>query len=225
MKKDFNKYFENTTLDYDINRGIVEKLLLDTLKYDFYGACVDGYHIPLAWDYLEGSGIQVVTVCGFPLGTSGTNSKCAEAFEAIKDGAEEIDAMMNVAAIKDRKFDYVASEVTALADICHSEGVKLKMILETAYLTDDEIVRLCEIGISKNVDFIRDSSGFSRIGATPRTVKLIKDTVGDNCQIKAAGKIWTLAQANELIEAGADIIGTDAAMEIMEEYIATKKED
>ena len=220
MKKDFNKYFESTTLDYDINKNIVEKLLMDALKYDFYGACVDGYHLPLAWDYLEGSGIQVVTVCGFPLGTSGTNSKCAEAFEAIKDGAEEIDAMMNMAAIKDKKFDYVASEITALADICHSENVKLKVILETAYLTDEEIVRLCEIAINCKADSVRDSSGFGNIGATPRTVKLIKDTVGDKLQVKACGKIWTLAQAMELIEAGADTIGTDAAMEIMEEYRA-----
>lgn len=218
MNKDFNKYFETTTLDYDINKNIVEKMLMDTLKYDFHGAVVDGYHIPLAWDYLEGSGVQIVTVCGFPLGTSGTNSKCAEAFEAIKDGAEEIDAMMNLAAIKDKKFDYIASEVTALVGICHSENVKLKIILETEYLSDEEIVRLCEIGMNCGVDYIRDSSGFNRIGATPRTVKLIKDTVGDKCKIKAAGKIWTMAQAMELIEAGADTIGTDAAMEIMEEY-------
>lgn len=223
MKKDFNKYFETTTLDYDINRGIVEKMLMDTIKYDFYGAVVDGYHLPLAWDYLEGSGIQVVTVCGFPLGTCGTNSKCAEAFEAIKDGAEEIDAMMNLAAIKDKKFDYVASEVTALKEICKSENVKLKIILETAFLTDEEIIRLCEIGMNCGVDYIRDSSGFNQIGATPRTVKLIKDTVGDKCKIKACGKIWTLAQAMELIEAGADTIGTDAAMEIMEEYKASQE--
>ena len=223
MNKEFSKYFESTTLDYDINKGVVEKLLMDTLKYDFHGAVVDGYHIPLAWDYLEGSGIQVVTVAGFPLGTCGTNSKCAEVFEAIKDGAEEVDVMMNIAAVKDKKFDYVASEVTALADICHSENVKLKIILETAFLTDDEIVRLCEIGINCGVDYIRDSSGFSQIGATPRTVKLIKDTVGDKCKIKAAGKIWTLAQAMELIEAGADTIGTDAAMEIMEEYKSSQE--
>lgn len=223
MNKDLNKYFENTTLDYDINKGVVEKLMLDTLKYDFYGACVDGYYLPLAWSYLENSGIKVVTVCGFPLGTSGTNSKCAEAFEAIKDGAEEIDAMMNMAAIKDRKFDYVASEVNALSDICHSENVKLKMILETSFLTDDEILRLCEIGLNNNVDFIRDSSGFNKIGATPRTVKLIKEAVGEKCSIKASGKIWTLAQAMDLINAGADIIGTDAAMDIMEEYRSSKK--
>lgn len=223
MNKDLNKYFENTTLDYDINKGVVEKLMLDTLKYDFYGACVDGYYLPLAWSYLENSGIKVVTVCGFPLGTSGTNSKCAEAFEAIKDGAEEIDAMMNMAAIKDRKFDYVASEVNALSDICHSENVKLKMILETSFLTDDEILRLCEIGLNNNVDFIRDSSGFNKIGATPRTVKLIKEAVGEKCSIKASGKIWTLAQAMDLINAGADIIGTDAAMDIMEEYRNSKK--
>lgn len=223
MNKDLNKYFENTTLDYDINKGVVEKLMLDTLKYDFYGACVDGYYLPLAWSYLENSGIKVVTVCGFPLGTSGTNSKCAEAFEAIKDGAEEIDAMMNMAAIKDRKFDYVASEVNALSDICHSENVKLKMILETSFLTDDEILRLCEIGLNNNVDFIRDSSGFNKIGATPRTVKLIKEAVGEKCSIKASGKIRTLAQAMDLINAGADIIGTDAAMDIMEEYRSSKK--
>lgn len=222
MKKDFNKYFENTTLEYDINRGVVEKLLRDTLKYDFYGACVDGYHLPLAWDYLEDSGIQIVTVCGYPLGTSGTNSKCAEAFEAVKDGAEEIDAMMNLAAIKDHKFDYVASEVTALTDICHSENVKLKIILETAFLTEDEIVRLCEIALNCGVDYIRDSSGFNQIGATVRTVKLIKGTVGDKIKLKAAGHIRTLAQARELIDAGADIIGTDAAVQIMEEYLKSK---
>ncbi|MBQ3520916.1 MAG: deoxyribose-phosphate aldolase [Firmicutes bacterium] len=222
MNKDFNKYFEITTLDYDINKGVVEKLLMDALKYDFHGAVVDGYHLPLAWDYLKGSGIQVVTVAGFPMGTSGTNSKCAEVFEAIKDGAEEIDVMMNIAAIKDKKFDYVASEITALREICKSEDVKLKVILETAFLTDEEIVRVCEIALNCGVDYIRDSSGFSRIGATPRTVKLIKDTVGDKCKIKAAGKIWTVAEVMALIEAGADTISTDAAMEVMEEYAASQ---
>lgn len=222
MNKDFKKYFEITTLDYDIHKGVVEKMLKDALKYDFHGAVVDGYHLPLAWDHLEGSGIQIVTVCGFPLGTCGTNSKCAEAFEAIKDGAEEIDAMMNLAAVKDGKFDYITSEVKALTEICHSENVKIKIILETAFLTDEEIIKLCNIGVNCGVDFIRDSSGFSQIGATPRTVKLIKDTVGDKCKVKAAGKIWTLAQAMELIDAGADTISTDAAMEIMEEYLASQ---
>lgn len=219
MKKDFNKYFENTTLDYDTNRGVVEKLLLDTIKYNFYGACVDGYYLPIACDYLENTDISIVTVCGFPLGTSGTNSKAAEVYEAIQDGAQEIDAMMNMAAIKDGKFDYVASEVTTLTEICHSDNVKLKMILETAYLTDDEIIRLCEIGLNNNVDFIRDSSGFSKIGATARTVKIIKKVVGDEIKIKASGHIRTLSQAKELIDAGADILGTDAAMQIMEEYM------
>ena len=219
MKKDFNKYFENTSLKPDTIKGEVQKLFLDALKYNFRAVCVDGYHLPHAWKSLQGSGIMIATVSGFPLGTMGTNSKVAEVFEAVRDGAEEIDAMMNIAAIKDRRFDYIAGEITALTEVCHKEGAKLKIILETSLLTDDEIIKMCEIAMHSNVDFIRDSSGFSGVGATARTVKLIRDTVGDSMKIKASGGIRTLAQALELIEAGADRLGTNRAVDIMEEYL------
>lgn len=218
MNKDFNKYFEHTTLDYDIHKNAAEKMLLDALKYDFAGASVDGYYLPLAWEYLEGSGIKVVTVCGFPLGTEGTNSKASAVYEAIQDGAEEVDVMMNMAAIKDGRYDYIAAEMKTLADICHSENVKLKTIFETMYMTDDEIVKMCEVAMNCNVDYIRDSSGFNRMSASPRTVKLIKDTVGDSVKIKAAGSIATLKHAMEFIDAGADRLATDYACDIMEEY-------
>ncbi len=218
MKKDFNKYFEHTTLDYDIQKLTVEKQMLDALKYNFHGATVDGYYIPLAYEYLKDSDISIVTICSLPLGTDSTNSKVASIYESIQEGAEEIDVMMNMAAIKDRRYDYISAEMKAIAEICHRENVKVKAILETTYMTDEEIIKVCEIAMRCNIDAIRDSSGFNRLSATVRTVKLIKETIGDSMELKVAGSFATLAQAMEFIEAGADKLCTDYAVDIMEEY-------
>lgn len=219
MKKSFNKYFEHTLLKPDTMKKEVVNLFLEALKYDFHAVCVDGCYLPDAWKYLEGSGIMISTVTGFPLGTMDTHSKYGETYEAINDGAEEVDAMMNIGAIKEGRYDYINSEVTVLSKLCHERNVVFKIILETCLLTDDEIIKMCQISQKAGVDFIRTSTGFGSEGATVHAVNLIKDTVGDSVKIKASGGIRTLDHAIELINAGADRLGTSASVYIMEEYI------
>ncbi|MDO4546418.1 MAG: deoxyribose-phosphate aldolase, partial [Bacillota bacterium] len=199
--KPFSKYFEHTLLRPDTTEAEVVKLFQEALKYDLYGVCVDGCYLPHAWDHLEGSGIMIATVIGFPLGTMATSSKAAETWEALDDGAEEVDAMINVGALKDGRYDYVGGEIALLAEMCHKENSEFKIILETCLLTEDEIVKACDLAKRAKVDFIKTSTGFSTGGATVEAVKLIRETVGDDVKIKASGGIRTLDQAIALIEA------------------------
>ena len=220
--KPFNKYIEHTLLKADARESEAVKLFHEALKYDFYSVCVDGCYLPQAWEHLEGSGIMIATVIGFPLGTMASSSKAAEAWEALDDGAEEIDVMINVGALKDRRYDYIYGEMELLTQLCHKSNAVIKIILETCLLTREEIVKACELAKRAKVDFIKTSTGFSTGGATVNDVKLIKEVVGDEIKIKASGGIRSLDFAMELIEAGADRIGTSASVDIMEQYI--KKE-
>jgi len=219
MKKQFNKYFEHTLLKTDTMEKEAINLFQEALKYDFHAVCVDGCFLATAWKYLRGSGIMISTVTGFPLGTMDTNSKYGETYDSIDDGAKEVDAMMNVGAIKEGRFDYVDSEIKALTNLCHEKNTIIKIIIETCSLTDAEIIKVCNMAKNAGVDFIRTSTGFGEEGATVHAVKLIKKTVGDAVKIKASGGIRTLDDAIELIKAGADRLGTSASVEIMEEYI------
>ena len=218
--KPFNKYIEHTLLKPDARSAEAEKIFMDALKYDFCSVCVDGCYLPLAWEHLEGSGIMIATVIGFPLGTMASSSKAAEAWEALDDGAEELDVMINVGALKDGRYDYLSSEITLLSELCHKSNAVLKIILETCLLTKDEIIKGCEIAKMSGADYIKTSTGFSTGGATIEDVRLIKEVVGDSVKIKASGGIRTLDFALELINAGADRLGTSASVSIMEEYIA-----
>ena len=219
MKKPFNEYIEHTLLKPDAREAEAITLFHEALEYDFYSICVDGCYLPLAWKHLIGSGIMIATVVGFPLGTMASNSKAAEAWEALDDGAEEVDVMINVGALKDKRYDYLFGEITMLAKLCHKHNALLKVIIETCLLTKDEIAYACDIVMRAGADFIKTSSGFSTGGATVEDVKLIKEIVGDKVQIKASGGIRTLDFALELIDAGADRIGCSASVPIMQEYL------
>lgn len=221
--KEFNKYFDHTLLKADASLDNVVKLFKDAVKYDFYSVCVDSCWLPLACEYLDGSCVKIVTVVGFPLGTSSTKAKCTETKIALSDGADEIDAVINVSALKDAQYEYIADELKQLADLCHASNAKFKIILETCLLTDDEIVKACEIAKNAGVDFIKTSTGFSTGGATCEAIKLIKKTVRNEMQIKASGGIRTLNDALKMIESGADRLGCSASVGIMEEYLKIRK--
>ena len=164
--------------------------------------------------------IGVAAVVGFPLGAMSTEAKIEEARIAIEDGACEIDMVINIGAAKDGRWDYVRNEIYNIVQICHrskDEPVILKVILETCLLTDDEVVKACQVCKAAGADYVKTSTGFSDGGATVHHVRLMKETVGDGLKVKASGGIRTLADAKAMIDAGADRLGCSASVHIMQE--------
>ncbi|MDO4745787.1 MAG: deoxyribose-phosphate aldolase [Bacillota bacterium] len=212
-----NKYIDHTLLKPEASEAQILKLCDEALEYDFYSVCVNGCHVPLAVSKLEGSDVKVAAVVGFPLGAMSTAAKVFETREAVDAGASEIDMVINVGALKEGRYEYVLSEISALADTCPC----LKVIIETCLLTDEEIVKACELAVEAGADFVKTSTGFSTGGATEEAVVLMRRTVGDKAKIKASGGIRTLADAQKFIELGADRLGCSAGVQIMKETVTT----
>lgn len=220
--KPFNKYFEHELLRADATEEDAIQLFEEAKKYDFYSVCVDGCYLPLAWEHLEGSGIIIGTVIGFPLGTTTISTKSAELYEALEDGAEEVATTMNIGRLKDKKYDYLTTEISVLTGTCGEKKVTFGVMIEAGLLTDEEIVKACTLAKNAGVDLISTSTGFSaRSGnaSTPEVIRLIRETVGDGVKIEASGDIQTLEQVEALIEAGADKISTYNSARIYEEWL------
>ena len=221
--KPFNKYFDHTLLKPDATESRIMHLLAEAAEYEFAAVCVNGCFVSAAAEFLQETDVKVATVVGFPLGAMAMDAKAGEARTAIADGADEIDMVVNIGAVKDGRWDYVRHEITLLAKICHEATAKdgtpvlLKVILETCLLTDDEIILACKAAKRAGADFVKTSTGFSTGGATVHHVRLMKETVGDGLQVKASGGIRTLADARAMIDAGADRLGCSASVSIMEE--------
>lgn len=222
--KPFNKYFDHTLLKADATETQIMKLLSEAAQYDFAAVCVNGSFVSAAAEYLREVDVKVATVVGFPLGAMASDAKAGEARIAIRDGADEIDMVVNIGSVKDGRWDYIRYEIHLLAQLCHEAKAKdgtpvlLKVILETCLLTDDEIILACQMARRAGADFVKTSTGFSTGGATVEHVRLMKQTVGDDLQVKASGGIRTLADARAMIDAGADRLGCSASVSIMEEY-------
>lgn len=214
-----NKYIDHTLLKAAATEAQIIKLCQDALQYDFYAICVNGCHIPLAAKQLNGSDVKIASVVGFPLGAMSPQAKAFEAQNAIENGANEIDMVISIGALKDAKYDDVFSELSQLADLCHSHDAALKVILETCLLTDEEIIKACELCVKANADFVKTSTGFDAGGATIEDIKLMKRAVSCKAKIKASGGIRTLQDALKFIDAGADRLGCSAGVAIMEEAL------
>lgn len=214
-----NKYIDHTLLKAAATEAQIIKLCQDALQYDFYAICVNGCHIPLAAKQLNGSDVKIASVVGFPLGAMSPQAKAFEAQNAIENGANEIDMVISIGALKDAKYDDVFSELSQLADLCHSHDAALKVILETCLLTDEEIIKACELCVKANADFVKTSTGFDAGGATIEDIKLMKRAVSGKAKIKASGGIRTLQDALKFIDAGADRLGCSAGVTIMEEAL------
>lgn len=210
---EINHYIDSTLLDQCATMKDIETLCDAAQKYHFASVCVQPYYVPLAKAPLKDSNILVTTVVGFPMGMNTTSTKAYEAIEAVNNGADEIDVVMNIGAIKNQDFDYVKEEMEELRDAL--DGKTLKVIIEVGLLSKEEIIKMTELCNETFVHFIKTSTGYFPTG-TVDTVRLIQEYKNDVLEIKAAGGIKTEAQVIEYIEAGATRIGTSHAVAIME---------
>mgnify|MGYP000773781553 CR=1 FL=1 len=212
-----NKYIEHTLLKQDATSKELNKLFNEAKKYNFRGVCINPAYVKTAKDALKDTGVKVVTVIGFPLGANKTEVKAFEASVAKADGADEVDMVINVTAIKDNNWEYVLEDIKAVK-IAAGE-IPLKVILETDLLTKDEITKACEIAAEAKADFVKTSTGFVKngVGAKEEDVKLMFETVNPlGLKVKASGGIRDKETALKMIEAGAYSLGTSSGVKIME---------
>ena len=209
---------DHTNLKATATRDDIRKLCDEAKTYHFASVMVNSAFTALCKELVDGSGVLVGTVAGFPLGQMSTAAKVFEAETAIADGADEIDYVVNVSDVKDGKWDLVRDEMARITAACHSRGAGCKVIFENCYLTKEQIVRLAEIAKEVKPDFIKTSTGFGTGGATPEDVRLMKETVGDAVKVKAAGGIRDWASCKAMIEAGAERIGASAGKAILDEF-------
>ena len=222
---EFSKYFDHTLLKADATEEQIMKVCQEAVQYQFASVCVNSYYTELVAGQLLDTDVKVCSVVGFPLGMMSTLSKQFEAVTAIEAGADEIDMVINVGALKDQKDEIVLEDIKALTHACKhnslGKDVALKVIIETCLLTEDEKKRACELVVKAGADFVKTSTGFSTGGATKEDVALMKEMVAEKAKVKASGGIRDYKTAMEMIKAGADRLGTSATVAIMEAYQKT----
>ena len=208
------KLFDHTILKADATKEDVKKVCEEAMAYSFCSVCVNSYYVPYVAELLHGSDVKICTVVGFPLGAMSTRAKALEAKIAVMDGADEVDMVINIGALKDKDYDVVLEDIKAVKEACGN--ALLKVIIETCLLTDEEKVKACELSKEANADFVKTSTGFSTAGAKVEDIKLMRETVGKDMGVIASGGIHDKEFANALVEAGASRLGTSATIKIVE---------
>lgn len=206
---------DHTLLKSDASEEEVKQLCEEAKQYGFAAVCIPPYFVRKCKLWLAGTPVKIATVVGFPLGYTHTPAKVEEARRAIDEGANEIDMVLNIIALKADDVNYLKNELTSVATITQLRGGKLKVILETGLLTEAEIIKACKLCQEMSVDFVKTSTGYVQPGATVEMVKLLRKTLPKSIKIKASGGIRTKEFAQELIEAGADRIGSSASVSIV----------
>ncbi|WP_053942420.1 deoxyribose-phosphate aldolase [Kallipyga gabonensis] len=210
---DLAKAIDHTLLKPDADDGAIDRLCREALEYGFRSCCVNSANVARVHDRLKGSDVLTCSVVGFPLGAMSTPAKVFETRQAIQDGADEIDMVINIGKVKSGDMAYVEGEIRALKEACGNKT--LKVIMETCLLTDPEKVEVCRAALRAGADFVKTSTGFSTGGARIEDVRLMKETVGDRAKVKASGGIHSREEALAMIEAGADRIGASAGIAIV----------
>ena len=213
--KQIAKTIDHTLLKPDATKAQILKLCDEARTYGFASVCVNPSRIALVAEQLKGTDVTPCCVVGFPLGAIPSESKAAETAVAVKNGAREIDMVIDIGRAKDGDWAYVESDIAAVKAACGP--AKLKVIIETCLLTDDEKVKACQAAVRANADFVKTSTGFSKAGATVADVRLMRQTVGPDMGVKAAGGIHNRAEALAMLEAGATRIGTSSGIAIVSE--------
>ena len=208
-----SKYIDHTLLKPQANEADLENLCREAIENDFAAVCVNPCNVAFCADLLSGTKIKLASVVGFPLGAAIPSIKSAETLMAVEDGATEIDMVINIGALKDKKYELVEADIKAVVQ--SAERNKVKVIIETCLLTDQEKVKACELAKSAGAHFVKTSTGFSSGGATVEDVILMKRTVGDALEVKASGGVRSYEDAMAMIEAGATRIGTSSGIAIL----------
>ena len=207
-------YIDNTALKADCTPDVIENLCKESIEYGCASVCVNPAYVPLVAKLLKNTGVKVCTVIGFPLGMNASEVKAFEAAYAEKQGAEELDMVINVGMLKAGNYDYVQKDIEAVVKA--SNGKLVKVIIETCLLTDEEKVKACELAKAAGADYVKTSTGFSTGGATVADIALMGKTVGADMGVKASGGIRDYAAAKAMIDAGASRIGASSGKKIVE---------
>lgn len=210
-----NKYIDHTNLKSQTTVNDIVKLCEEAKKYDFKSVCVNPTHIKHAKELLKGTDVLVCTVIGFPLGANTIATKSFETQDALKQGADEIDMVINIGRAKIHDYDYIKKEIEKVVEA--ASGKTVKVIIETALLTDEEKVKCCEAAVMARASFVKTSTGFSTGGATKEDVKLMRKVVGEKFGVKASGGVRSKEDCLKMIENGATRIGTSNGVKILED--------
>lgn len=211
---ELNRMMDHTILKADTPKSEVLRIIEEAKKYHFYSVCINPVWVSLAAEELKGEPVSVCTVIGFPLGASTTATKAFETEDAIKNGADEIDMVISIGQLKSGDYEAVQNDIAGVVAAAKDRAL-VKVILETCLLTDEEIVKACELAKAAGADFVKTSTGFSTGGADVNDVRLMRETVGPEMGVKASGGIHNEAQALAMVEAGASRLGTSASVAII----------
>lgn len=213
--KELAGYIDHTLLKADVTKGQIEQLCDEAIAWNFASVCVNPAWVQFAAERLNGSDVKVCTVIGFPLGANTPETKAFETKDAIRNGAQEVDMVLNIGALKQGELEQVASDIRAVTEAASGKA-SVKVIIETALLTDEEKRAACVAAKSGGADFVKTSTGFSNGGATAGDVKLMKEAVDDELKVKASGGIRTYEDMKNMLDAGADRIGASSGVQILE---------
>ncbi len=214
--RELAKYIDHTNLRAFATREDIKRLCEEAKEYGFYAVCVNSYRVKDAAEFLKDTDIKIASVVGFPLGATFTETKVQEAIMAVRNGADEIDMVMNIGAMKDGDYGVVERDIKEVVEAVHPMGAKVKVIIETCYLSDEEKIKACELAKKAGADFVKTSTGFGTAGAKVEDVKLMRSVVGNDMGVKAAGGIHNAKEAIAMIEAGATRIGASRSVQIIE---------
>jgi deoxyribose-phosphate aldolase len=215
-KEKLVQMIDHTELSAHSGEKKITNLCQEARAYGFFAVCINPAYTRLACERLEGSDVRVCTVAGFPLGANTSRTKAEEAAQAVRDGSAEIDMVINIGALRDKRHERVRDDIRSVVEA--SRPALVKVILETCYLTDEEIVRGCEISVEAGARFVKTSTGFGAFGAFPDHIRLMRKTVGPAIGVKASGGIRNYKDAWRMIEAGANRLGVSTSVAIMEGF-------
>ena len=210
----YAKYIDHTLLKPDATTQQIDQLINEAKAYQFKSICIHPGHVRHAAEKLGDSDVLICTVIGFPLGATSTETKVFETEDAIKNGAQEIDMVLNIGALKEQDYERVEADISAVVQAANHKTVKV--IIETCLLTDEEKVKACELSQSAGADFVKTSTGFGGGGATTHDVQLMKETVGQAMEVKASGGVRTADDFLQMLEAGATRVGASAGVAIID---------
>lgn len=208
------KYIDHTILAANATKSQIVQLCKEAKEHHFFSCCVNSGYVSLAKKELEGSDVAVCSVVGFPLGQMDTTSKVFETKTAVENGADEIDMVINVGKMIDGDYDYIQNEITEIKKACGDRV--LKVILETCYLTKEEIAKASELSVNANADFVKTSTGFGTGGATYEDIQIMKDAVGGKAQLKASGGVRDIETAKKYIDMGVTRLGTSSGIKLVQ---------